>query len=540
MDGVAFQGMPRIALTPAEEAQIPRPHSSASQVATAVPSAYSRTTSPPPPSLLPSSTSSSSRHPHSRNQHSAISYHPYYTNNLSTTGSLAGLGAHLASPSSASIPYSDSYYSRPSSPGPRPTSPSVLFQHHTTSEPSPSTPSNLGSNKTAGAATEEQEYPQNPQESYYSQIPPRSASPGPSRLAFALGHRPARSPSPQLYNNNNLYDHYQPRSSYFHRNSHDAHPRPGSPLNQEHQDSWDSNHRDRQRLDSPNAVTDSDEEDSESGNDSDNPRRTPQHLHRPVTPQRSNSKSILSRLRETTSRLSLGDDSRRPSRASQESNQRGDSGGPQTTRDSQDSSASRPGESGGKEVLQDLSDEERAQEPRKSRSGWRPSLSLIRQESSTGSHGNNNNLYMQNNPNRISDMLPSMDPNYDSHNNPNNLDGSNDQAKKTPRNKNSKASKKKRRRQKKRRAEKLAALQKQQQLYDQQLAEQALYLPELPQVLDKKTRFPLSYDDFEAFLRSQRAVEYLNFWTVSHYYFVRHFPPHGCNIFLFSREHAHE
>ncbi|KAF9122063.1 hypothetical protein BGX30_002234, partial [Mortierella sp. GBA39] len=513
MDGVAFQGMPRIALTPAEEAQMPRPHSSASQVATAVPSAYSRTTSPPPPPLLPSSSSSSSRHPHTRNQHSAIAYHPYYTNNLSSTGSLAGLGAHLASPSSASIPYSDSYYSRPSSPGPRPSSPSVPFQHHTTSAPSPSTPSILGSNKTTGATTVEYEYPQNPQESYYSQIPPRSASPAPSRLAFALGHRPARSPSPQLYNNNNLHDHYQPRSSYFNRNSHDAHPRPGSPLNQEHQDSWDSNHHVRQRIDSPNAVTDSDEEDSESGNDTDNPRRTPQYLHRPVTPQRSSSKSILSRLRETTSRLSLGDDYRRPSRASQESNQHGDSGGPQTTRDSQDSSASRPGESGGKEVLQDLSDEERAQEPRKSRSGWRPSLSIIRQENSAGSYGNSNNLYLQNNPNRISDMLPSMDPNYDYNNNPNNHNGSNGQVKNNSRKKNSKASKKKRRRQKKRRAEKLAALQRQQQLYDQQLAEQAIYLPELPQVLDKKTRYPLSYDDFEAFLRSQRAVEYLNFWT---------------------------
>ncbi|KAG0284284.1 hypothetical protein BGZ96_011338 [Linnemannia gamsii] len=120
---------------------------------------------------------------------------------------------------------------------------------------------------------------------------------------------------------------------------------------------------------------------------------------------------------------------------------------------------------------------------------------------------------MQNNPNRISDMLPNMDPNYDSHHSPSNHDGSNAQPKKGSRKKNPKASKKKRRRQKKRRAEKLAALQRQQQLYEQQLAEQALYLPELPQVLDKKTRYPLSYDDFEAFLRSQRAAEYLNFWT---------------------------
>ncbi|KAF9924238.1 hypothetical protein FBU30_005770 [Linnemannia zychae] len=488
MDGAAFQGMPRIALTPAEEAQIPRPHSSASQVATAIPSAYSRTTSPPP------SLSNSPRHPHHRNHHNSITYHPYYTNNFSASGSLARLGAHLGSPSSASIPNSDTHYSRPSSPAPRPSTPS---QHHITSTPSPSISSHLNNNTTS--TTGEQEYPQNPQELYYSHIPPRTASPGPSRLAFALGSRPARSPSPQLYGNS-LYDHYQPRSSYFHRNSYDVHPRPGSPLQQEHQDSWDSVHGSRQRVDSPNSLTDSDE-DSGSECESGHPRRTSQHHHRPISPQRSNSKSILSRLRETTSRLSLGDEYRRSSRASQESHR--DNTGPQATRNSQDSSTSPPVENGGKEILQDLSDEERGLEPRKSRSGWRPSLSLIRQESSIGSTGNNN-LYMQNNPHRISDMLPHGDPLYDSSNVP---------PRKSSRKKNSKASKKKRRRQKKRRAEKLAALQKQQQLYDQQMAEQALYLPELTQVLDKKTRYPLSYDDFEAFLRSQRAVEYLNFWT---------------------------
>ncbi|KAF9540717.1 hypothetical protein EC957_003865 [Mortierella hygrophila] len=42
MDGAGFQGMPKFALTPAEEALVPRPHSSASQVATAVPSTYTR------------------------------------------------------------------------------------------------------------------------------------------------------------------------------------------------------------------------------------------------------------------------------------------------------------------------------------------------------------------------------------------------------------------------------------------------------------------------------------------------------------------
>ncbi|KAF8932661.1 hypothetical protein BGZ58_006887 [Dissophora ornata] len=33
------------------------------------------------------------------------------------------------------------------------------------------------------------------------------------------------------------------------------------------------------------------------------------------------------------------------------------------------------------------------------------------------------------------------------------------------------------------------------------------------EVLEKRTRYPLGYDDFEAFLRSQRAAEYLNFWA---------------------------
>jgi hypothetical protein len=123
---------------------------------------------------------------------------------------------------------------------------------------------------------------------------------------------------------------------------------------------------------------------------------------------------------------------------------------------------------------------------------------------------------MQNNPHRISDMLPHGHPHYDSTHSKND---SNASAKRNSRKKNSKSNKKKRRRQKKRRAERQAALQKQQELYEKQLAEQALYLPELPRVLDKKTRYPLSYDDFEAFLRSQRAAEYLNFWTVSAFFF---------------------
>ncbi|KAG9327192.1 hypothetical protein KVV02_000908 [Mortierella alpina] len=489
MDGVAFQGMPRIALTPAEEALIPRPHSSASQVATAVPSAYTRTTGSP---------SSPPRHPHHKNHHSSISYHPYYAHpSAAGSGSLAGLGAHLGSPSSASIPISTTPdpYSRPSSPGPRPVSPS--FQNQLAAVTPSASSNNLST---------EQEYPQNPQDSYhgyYSQVPARSASPGPSRLAFSLTPRPARSPSPQLYNN--LYDHhYQPRTSYFHRMSHDVQPRPGSPLQQEHQESWDSN----QRMESLAPESESDEEESQDGNDSDDEREEKQ---RPTAPRRSTSKSILKRLRETTSRLSF-ENGRRPSRTSQESErererEREREQEQQPPRDSQDStSTTRPG----KEVLQDLSDEEKHLEPRKSRSGWRPSLSLIRQESSSS---NANQYYLQNDPSRIGEV-PSSRNSMD--NNNNSLQPSNTKGKRRRRTKGGKDSKKRKRRNKRKRAERLAAqkqLQLQQQLYDQQMAEQARTLPTLTQVLEKKTRYPLSYEDFEAFLRTQRAVEYLNFWA---------------------------
>lgn len=494
MDGVAFQGMPRIALTPAEEALIPRPHSSASQVATAVPSAYTRTTASP---------SSPPRHPHHKNHHSSISYHPYYANpSAAGSASLAGLGTHLGSPSSASIPISTSPdpYSRPSSPGPRPVSPSVVNQHAAV------TPSTSSNNLSA-----EQEYPQNPQDSYhgyYSQVPARSASPGPSRLAFSLTPRPARSPSPQLYNN--LYDHhYQPRTSYFHRISHDVQPRPGSPLQQEHQDSWDSN----QRIESLAPESESDEDESQDGNDSDDERDEKQ---RPTAPRRSTSKSILKRLRETTSRLSF-ENGRRPSRTSQESERERERERDrereqqQLPRDSQDStSTTRPG----KEVLQDLSDEEKHLEPRKSRSGWRPSLSLIRQESSSS---NANQYYLQNDPSRIGEVPSSRDSTDNNNHNPH---PSNTKGKRRHRTKGGKDSKRRKRRNKRKRAERLAAqkqLQLQQQLYDQQMAEQARTLPTLTQVLEKKTRYPLSYEDFEAFLRTQRAVEYLNFWAVSRY-----------------------
>ncbi|KAG0306734.1 hypothetical protein BGZ98_001790 [Dissophora globulifera] len=482
MDGVAFQGMPRIALTPAEEALIPRPHSSASQVASAVPSAYSRTTSSP-----------QSRHPHHQNHHNSIVHHPYYAKSSAATSSLTGLGVHLASPSSVSIPISPEAYSRPSTPGfgQRPSSPFVSQQ---LSAATPSSASNYNIHTTPSGVVE-QEYPQNPQDAYayYPQVPPsRSASPGPSRLAFALSSRPTRSPSPQLHNN--LYDHhhsYQPRTSYFHRSPYDGQLRPGSPLQQEHQESWESSIR----IDTPARISDS-EETSEEGDDSDDECED----KRPAAPRRSTSKSILSRLRETTSRLSFNDDSKRPRRASEESER--------PPRPSQDSlSTSRAG----KEVLQDLSDEEKQMEPRRSRSGWRPSLSLIRQESSSGSHAHQ---YLQNDPTRLSDLAAGM--NNDINNNGNSAQSGKRPHRGKGKGKGDKSSKKKKRRAKRRRAEKLAAqqLRQQQQLqYEQQLAEEARILPGLTQVLEKRARYPLSYDDFEAFLRSQRAVEYLNFWA---------------------------
>ncbi|KAF9996544.1 hypothetical protein BGZ79_009722 [Entomortierella chlamydospora] len=450
MDGAAFQGMPRIALTPAEEALIPRPPPSASQVATAVPSAYSRATSP---SLPP-------RHPHHRDRHNSIARHPYYSNSSAIGSSLTGFGRHLASSSSVSI--SADPYSRPSSPS--------VYQQYPAGTLSSASIHSIHNN-TSG----EQEYPQNPQDSYhgyYSQVPPRSASPASPRLAFALTQRSARSPSPQLYNS--LYDSYKPRPSYI---------RPGSPL-QQHQESYEES----LRMASPEPFTDS-EDDTEDANDSRDGRKSSQR--RPTSPQRSNSKGILGRLRETTSRLSF-EDFRRPGRSSVDYDQ--------APRNSQDSSESRPG----KEVLQDISDEEKQQEPRRSRPGWRPSLSLIRQESNTS----NMNYYLQNDPNRISGLPSDSSDNRAPINSSDNLEN-----KKSRRTKSSKNNKKKKRRAKKRRAELLAAQQRQQQLYEQQLAEQAKIIPNLNQVLEKKSRYPLGYDDFEAFLRSQRAVEYLNFWA---------------------------
>ncbi|KAF9334324.1 hypothetical protein BG006_002351 [Podila minutissima] len=446
MDGAAFQGMPRIALTPAEEAQIPRPHSSASQVATALPSAYTR--------------ASPSRH----------LYHPYYNN--PSAGSLAGFG----SPSSPKP--GDIGYSRPSSPGPRPISPSPssIHHHHYNTYP----PNNNHTNN----APVEQEYPQNPQNSYayYSQVPPRSSSPGPSRLAFSLTPR-ARTPSPQLHSN------LHHPSSYFHRPSYDySHPRPGSPLQQEHQDSRDS------IQESPTPYTDSN---GESGDDSDDEQDEPiesPRRRRPETKRSPSSKGILSRLKERTSRLSFGDEVLRHQhqlhqQQQQDKEKRSSQDSDVVRRSSQDSSASRRP----KEVLHDLSDEEKQGESRKSTSRWRPSLSLIRQESSSS---NNGSQYLQNNPHRISN---------------NDHEEGGHKKKKARKGKNGKRKRKGQKRTRKPRQDDPHSAYVSQGMYAPPVLN--LSLPSLGQVLDKKTRYPLRYEDFEEFLRSQRAVEYLNFWA---------------------------
>lgn len=222
------------------------------------------------------------------------------------------------------------------------------------------------------------------------------------------------------------------------------------------------------------------ENESEAGNDSDDEGEA---QRMPPATRRSNSKGFLGRLRRTTSRLDSDHDNNQRVRASHESERvPGTSQGSRST----------PGP--GRETLQDLSDDEEQQEPRKSRSSWRPSLSLIRQASTASGTPH----YLQNDPGRVIDT-PGEDNDNGEH--------------QRRRIKGGKNSKKRRRQAKKRRAEQRAALQRQQQLYEQQLMEQAWLLPNLTQVLEKKTQYPLSYDDFEAFLQSQRAVEYLNFWT---------------------------
>ncbi|KAI1302174.1 hypothetical protein EDD11_005639 [Mortierella claussenii] len=167
----------------------------------------------------------------------------------------------------------------------------------------------------------------------------------------------------------------------------------------------------------------------------------------------------------------------------------------------------------------DMSDDERRQqqqqqqatEPKKNRASWRPSLSLIRQESSSfnvPTTKQDQKTYPQNDPYRLSDtaMLEEEES----------KEGATTDAKPTVTDsatgatptagRKIKSDEKKKRRRKRRRSERkqqVAAVQ----------AHASRGLPDLADILEKRTRYPLSFDDFEAFLRSHRAVEYLNFWA---------------------------
>ncbi|KAG0364078.1 hypothetical protein BGZ54_007863, partial [Gamsiella multidivaricata] len=441
--------MPRLPPTPTEEAFIPRPHSSASQVAPAFPAGYIRH-GPSPLSASPSQ----SRAQHSRKHQSQD--HPYSYGNGPRTFSFS-----LSSPSITTRPQ------RLSSPPP-------------SSPTTPSTPSNIN-HASQSNDQGEQEYPQNPQGTYHayaphphSPTPLRPSSPGsPPRLPFSLSSRSVQPSSPQ---HNDYYEHSSPQMPYRRSLDNLTRQRPPYHLPQGRHDPWGT----AIRVESPVPLSDSDE-----GSKSD-----PQESEPDRRPHRSTSKGFIGRLRVSTSTLNsapaspLGDTfQNRPSLELEE-----------VTRNSQDSQleammiAARLSRT--RSNVQDISDEER-QEPRRTRPSWRPSLSLIRQESSSYNipTTHDQRRYPQNDQRRISERP--------------------EQREKQPKRK-AKGRRKKRRVKK----EKHQSEQQQPSLelgYGGSRSEKAL--PGLVDVLAKRTRYPLGYDDFEAFLRSQRAVEYLNFWA---------------------------
>ncbi|KAF8986242.1 hypothetical protein BGZ46_007773 [Entomortierella lignicola] len=434
MDNVGFQGMPRFPLTPAEEALVPRPHASASQVATTLPSAYSRSrtslsSSPPSQSHLQQrpqySRKNEQNHPYSKNQGSPRIF-PFSFSNSSITN-----------------------------------------RNQQSSPPSsPTTPSQNNTNFNSNPETDEQEYPQNPQNSLFdyhpqihSPVPVRPASPEQlPRKSFSLNPRAARPPSPQLYSDlyeNTSYQHQYP-SQYPHRGSLDSHPRLTSPLQltQGYQESWGS------RVESPVPISDSEssQSDTKEMNHNNEPRQFMGRFYR-------SSNSAQESVNDATSQRRASLESEHATRFSH---------------DSQREVLAKLNRSG-----QDISDEER-QESRKSRPTWRPSLSLIRQEVSTFNvlTMQDQRRYPQNDQRRISDT-PGM-------NEPRKQNGSNGRTKKKG---------------------KRARRRRNQQSHTEYHSKGNKALPTLAEVLDKKSRYPLGYNDFEAFLRSQRAVEYLNFWA---------------------------
>ncbi|KAG0257787.1 hypothetical protein BGZ95_005139 [Linnemannia exigua] len=436
MDGLGFQGMPRFALTPAEEALVPRPHSTASQVASAVPSTYTRRGSSAPPSPL------HSRHhrPQYVRKHNenTVANHPYPSHRH------AG-GASNSNPLGLSVSFSSH-------------SIQSQQQQQLPSRSSPMAPSPAG----LPSDTDEQEYPQNPQDNYHPSVL------SPPRRSFSLTPRANKPVSPQNSDHNNNSPAYPSSSSHaFHAHgSLDSYPHRGSAVHlpQSHQASWDSS----VRVDSPEPLTDSDDSYHASKDIPRQPRRSSNQgffgSRRGSAVAQSNQIPV-----EGSSRISLG--SEQPNRNSQDLPEGLSCRSPRTKPHGQ----------------KDFSDEER-QEPRRSRSGWRPSLSLIRQESSSFTMQvlPQPRRYLQNDQRRVSDMVPPDDPH---------------------------PTKTRRRRKKKRKGSSRKRPKENLHGAYGHDTDDFYALPDLFQVLEKKTRHPLSYDDFEAFLRRQRAVEYLNFWT---------------------------
>ncbi|KAG0316476.1 hypothetical protein BGZ99_006869 [Dissophora globulifera] len=491
MDGAGFQGMPRFPLTPAEEALVPRPHSSASQVAPALPAAYTRRGSTQMSSSPPRGQQQQHRPQYSRTH---PQNHPY----LSSPGQSQSQ-SHSQSHGSRIFSFSfssSSVSNRPQQPSSSPSPPPA----------SPSTPSNNAASNTIQHSNlnsndlDEQEYPQNPQDSYHpyssqlhSPIPMRPSSPIPvPRHSFSLTPRPAEAPSPQLYNE--LYENtpYQNQSgtSAPYRGSLDSYHRRVSPqLLQDTQDSWPSSYS--IRMESPEPMSDS-EDGSHSG------AKGAEDLDK-QQPRRSRSNGIFNHLpRYSKTSPNATDERMRDDRSQVRTSLES---GPATrfSHDSQYPEAmARLSRSRSnlrlqqlQQQQQDVSDEERHQEARRSKPTWRPSLSLIRQESSNFnvlSLPDQHRRYPQNDQRRISDNRE--------------RDGV------LPRKRSKKGQRKKKRR-----------LSKQGQSRQQPLSPETgsqhrgIRLPDLMEVLEKRTRYPLGYDDFEAFLRSQRAAEYLNFWA---------------------------
>ncbi|KAF9165121.1 hypothetical protein BGX21_011328 [Mortierella sp. AD011] len=441
MDNLGFQAVPRFPLTPAEEALLPRPHASASQVATALPSTYIRNGSNSQLSL-PSQGQQHRLQYSRKNQQN----YPYSTNQ----------GPRI-------FPFSFS-------------SSSIINRNQQSTPPSsPTTPSHNGPTFN-NSETDEREYPQNPQDGchdydphLHSPIPHWPSSPElqPPHRPFSNSPRPSRTSSPQLYSDlhENTSSQRQCSSPYPpHRTSLDSHPRLTSPLQivQGYHESWES----AVRVESPVPLSDSEssQSDTKSTPHSDEPRRlgrkdmSSRSQRSPVTPNTANNSA-------PQHRTSL--DSEYVTRFSY---------------DSQREVLTKTTRSGNN--LHDLSDEER-QEPRKTRPAWRPSLSLIRQESSAFNvlTLQDQRQYPQNDQRRISDTPA---PNEPSKSKPN------------------------RHTRKKRKGSRKRPRQRSQ---FESYTEGGKTLPSLHEVLEKKSRYPLSYDDFEAFLKSQCAVEYLNFWA---------------------------